>query len=338
MNTAIVILNYNGRNFLEKFLPLVVERSPDARVIVVDNGSTDTSLEYLDEQKHQVEVLVFEQNLGYAGGYNKAVELIDAPVQVLLNSDIEPAEGWLEPLEELMSSHSDMAACMPKIRAYHQPDFFEYAGASGGYIDWLGYPYCRGRMLDTLEKDIGQYDDAREVFWATGACLVVRKNAFLEAGGFDESFFAHMEEIDLCWRFHSMGLRVWVCPSSLVYHVGGGTLAKTNPRKTYLNFRNNQFLLYKNLPFLQKIFILPVRLALDMLAALVFFVKGDRKDAWAVIKAHFNFWKAIPRLRKNKNPFPLLGRAFVGKKSLIWNYYIRKKRTFSDLHGVDKAF
>lgn len=335
MNIAVVILNYNGRGFLEKFLPLVIERSPGARVIVVDNGSSDTSVDYLKQNFRDTELIEFSENYGFAGGYNKAVGMIDTPIQVLLNSDIEPGEGWLAPLVAMMESDQNIAACMPKIRSYHQPGYFEYAGASGGYIDFLGYPYCRGRLLDSIEKDEQQYEDCCEVFWATGASILVRRDAFIKAGGFDVSFFAHMEEIDLCWRLHSLGYKLMVCPQSVVYHVGGGTLSKANPRKTYLNFRNNQYLLYKNLPFRYRMFILPLRFALDMLAAFVFLLKGARKDAIAVVKAHLHFWKAIPGLRKNKNPFPLQGRSYIGKKSLIWNYYVLGKKTYKALHGID---
>ncbi|MCB0509691.1 MAG: glycosyltransferase family 2 protein, partial [Bacteroidetes bacterium] len=248
---AIVILNWNGKHWLEKFLASVLTYSDPSfcDVIVADNASTDNSLEFLKENFPDVQTIVFEKNHGFTGGYNRALKSLEHEYFVLLNSDIEVSKNWIEPIIRLMDGDKLIAACQPKILDYNKRDYFEYAGASGGYIDFLGYPFCRGRIFDALEKDEGQYDDAKRVFWASGACLFVRSEVYKKLGGLDEYFFAHMEEIDLCWRMQNEGYHVWVEPLSKVYHVGGGTLQSDSPKKTYLNFRNNLFLILKNYDF-----------------------------------------------------------------------------------------
>ena len=247
---AVVILNWNGRHYLEKFLPGVVKYSsePGIQVVVADNGSTDDSLKFLRQQYPEITIIEFDKNHGYAEGYNKALKLITARYFVLLNSDVEVTPNWLNPLVCLMEQDDKIAVCMPKIRSFDNRGYFEYAGAGGGFIDRFGYPFCRGRILNHIEEDTGQYDSVREIFWASGACLFIRSELFIQSGGFDPGFFAHMEEIDLCWRFKNQGYKILYSPDSIIYHVGGGTLPNQHPGKLYLNFRNNLFVLYKNLP------------------------------------------------------------------------------------------
>lgn len=327
---AIVILNYNGARYLSEFLPSVIRFSPGHRVIVADNASTDHSVPMLREEFPEVEIIVLKENFGFAGGYNEALKEVKAKYFLLLNSDVEVTEGWLDPMLGLLESFPDIAACQPKILSYHQQDSFEYAGAAGGYLDILGYPFCRGRIFDTLEKDRGQYNEAIPVFWASGACMLIRSGVFTEAGGFDDHFFAHMEEIDLCWRIHRSGHKVYVCPESVVYHVGGGTLAKDNPRKTFLNFRNSLWMLYKNSSPEELIWKLPARFALDMAAALHFFLKGQLLNSKAVLEAQYAFWKFRPgktgKLKREKEKAP------VYNGVILWDYYGRKKRKFSRLN------
>lgn len=327
---AIVILNYNGEKYLQEFLPSILRNSQGHRIIVADNASTDGSVKMLQEIFPTVEVLQLKENYGFAGGYNKALKVIQAKYYLLLNSDVEVIPGWLEPMLALLEGSPEIAACQPKIRSYHQPEYFEYAGAAGGFVDVLGYPFCRGRLFDTLERDEGQYNQAIPVFWATGACMLIRSKVFWEAGGFDPHFFAHMEEIDLCWRIHRSGYKVYVCPESLVYHVGGGTLAKSNPRKSFLNFRNNLWMLYKNSAAPELIWKLPVRLGLDLLAAAQYLVKGQTKIAASVIKAQYEFLTHLPPRKRNFNQNKKIP---FYKGSIILDYFIRKKKKFSQLEG-----
>ena len=246
---AVIVLNWNGRDLLEQFLPSWIEHTPDrAELIIVDNGSTDDSVAFVQSHYPEVAILCFDENYGYAEGYNRAIQALDYPIVVLLNSDASLSAGWLDEPLRLLGEHSDVVAIQPTIRAYHEPSRYEYAGAAGGYIDALGYPFCRGRIFDTLEYDEGQSATVAEIFWASGACLIVRRSAYLEVGGLDGGFFAHQEEIDLSWRLNARGYRILHAPSSIVYHVGGGTLSAESPRKVFLNFRNNLLMLYKNLP------------------------------------------------------------------------------------------
>lgn len=336
MNIAIVILNWNGRSFLEKFLPSVVSFSrPMAKVIIADNASTDDSVSFLKTNYPDLDIIHLDNNYGFTGGYNRALKNIKADYYILLNSDVEVTAGWIEPLKKFMDEHPEVAACQPKIRSQIDRHLFEHAGACGGFIDFLGYPFCRGRIFDRLEEDRGQYQTPVPVFWATGACLFIRAEAFHSANGFDEYFFAHMEEIDLCWRIQQRGQSIYVIPDSTVYHVGGGTLPKSNPRKTYFNFRNNLIMLFKNLPGHRLLWLIPVRLMLDGLAGIKFLWDGDRKDTLAVIKAHFAFYRyAIThfttrfRAQRKVKVHPERG---TYHRSIIIDYYLRKKKFFKDL-------
>jgi GT2 family glycosyltransferase len=246
-NVAVVLLNWNGKNFLQKFLPSVIENSDNASIYVADNGSEDGSVDFLKQNFPSINIICFEKNYGFAKGYNMALQQIEAEYFVLLNSDVEVTPNWISPIITFLDSKEDYVACQPKILSYYDRSYFEYSGGAGGFIDRYGYPFCRGRLFDTLEKDNGQYDEDCEIFWATGACLFVRAQVFHEFGGFDEDFFAHMEEIDLCWRFKNAGYKIGYCHSSVIYHVGGGSLPKSSPYKTYLNIRNNEVMLIKNL-------------------------------------------------------------------------------------------
>lgn len=291
MEVAIVILNWNGKHWLEKFLPSVVSHlNPKRDVLwIADNASTDDSIEWLKANYPDVELLEMKENTGYAGGYHEALNTIEADYFVLLNSDIEVGPDWLDPMIDRMNSHAHIAACQPKILSYDNKDSFEYAGACGGYIDRLGYPFCRGRILNHCEKDEGQYDEAQPIFWATGACLVVRSSAYHSIGGLHAPYFAHMEEIDLCWRFQRAGFEVWVEPQSIVYHVGGGSLSQTSPFKTELNFRNNLLLLFRNIHPDHRNALLFKRMVWDGLAGAIYLLTGRWKLFMAVIKAHNGF-------------------------------------------------
>jgi len=332
-SVAIVILNYNGRHYLEKFLPTVLQYSAGYEIWVADNGSTDQSLEWLESQYPAVNTLFISENKGYAGGYNKALSQIDAKYYVLLNSDIEVTPDWIAPVISFMESDENIAACQPKIRAYDLPTHFEYAGAAGGYMDYLGYPFCRGRIFDTREEDLGQYDDVKDVFWATGACLFVRSEAYHKADGFDERFFAHMEEIDLCWRLLNLGYRITFCSDSTVYHVGGGTLHKSNPRKTFLNYRNNLIMLFKNLPKGRRKKTLAFRLILDGISSARFIAAGAWPDVFAIIQAHFAFYALIPTLLKEQQGRSRY-RAPLYYRSIVWEYFVLGKHRFSQLTGI----
>lgn len=332
IKVAIVILNWNGKTFLERFLPAVMEYSPGyAQVFVADNGSSDGSLEFVAQNFPGVNIIDLGKNHGYTGGYNLSLKQIDAQYYVLLNSDIQVTSRWVEPIVELMDAHTNIAACQPKILAYNQPDHFEYAGASGGFMDYLGYPFCRGRIFQHVEKDQGQYDDTIDVFWATGACMFVRAEDFWKAGSLDTTFFAHMEEIDLCWRLKRMGKRILCCPESRVYHVGGGTLPKNNSRKTYLNFRNNLFLLAKNLPARTFYPVVFKRLIMDQMAAAKFLFSGQIRDFLAVYKAGFSVLKSFRKKRKEGKWLPYLNVIPVYKKSIVIEHYVRGKNKFTEL-------
>jgi GT2 family glycosyltransferase len=323
---AVVILNYNGAHFLRQFLPSVMAHSPGAEIMVADNASTDSSLEVLAKEFPSVKVILLDKNYGFCGGYNRALAQVTSEYYVLLNSDVAVTEHWLRPLEELLDTHSAIAAVQPKIKAYNQPTQFEYAGAAGGFIDSLGYPFCRGRLFTEIETDNGQYNDTREVFWATGACMMVRATVYQALGGLDEDFFAHMEEIDLCWRIKQTGRSVYYCGSSTVYHVGGGTLAKQHPFKTLLNFRNGLFLLIKNLPALELVYKLPVRLLLDYVAAVRFLLIGQPQHTLAILQAHMQVIK-----RSRKMWLKRMGAAVVDTGIYpgltIWDFFVRKRKS-----------
>lgn len=329
---AVVILNWNGKKFLQQFLPGVIANTKDdAVVIVADNASSDDSVEYMKEQHPDVPIVINRINGGFARGYNDALAKVDAEYYVLLNSDIEVTPNWIEPVIELMENDRSIAACQPKLMSFYRREYFEYAGAAGGYLDKYGYPFCRGRLFQTLEKDGGQYDDVKEIFWATGACMFVRADVYKKLGGLDERFFAHMEEIDFCWRAKNQGYRIMYCPNSTVYHVGGGTLPKKSWRKTYLNMRNNNIMLYKNLPEnrLYKVFI--ARLFLDGVAAIKFLVDGGFMDMYAVVKAHWKFFGMFGKLKKERTRNTLMPVSMIFQKNLVFEYFIKRKKKFSEL-------
>ncbi|TAJ12182.1 glycosyltransferase family 2 protein [Marinilabiliaceae bacterium JC017] len=299
---AVVILNWNGRHLLEKFLPDVINNSslPNVEVIVADNASSDDSIDFIQQSFPSVKIIRLDKNYGFAGGYNKALKQVEADYFLLLNSDVAPLPNWLPPLIEAMDANPNVAACMPKIKSFTKPDHFEYAGAAGGFIDKFGYPFCRGRLFNKVEKDDGQYDHSIPVFWASGAALMVRSNLYLNSGGLDEDFFAHMEEIDLCWRFKNQGYQILAVTQAEVLHLGGGTLNQQDARKTFLNFRNNLYMLVKNLPAKKLFPILFQRMILDGIAGLHFITKGEMKFFWAVLKAHGSFYKHFARFMKKR--------------------------------------
>lgn len=331
---AIVILNWNGVKMMRRFLPGILRHSI-APVYVADNASTDESLAFLASDYPQVRTIILDRNYGFAEGYNKALSKIEAEYYVLLNSDVEITDDWLSPMLDFMEQHPTVAACQPKILSQQNHAMFEYAGASGGFIDSLGYPYCRGRIFNTLEKDDGQYDTALPVFWATGAAMMVRSSVYREVGGLDGRFFAHMEEIDFCWRLRSRGYGVMCVPSSYVYHVGGGTLPQKNPRKTFLNFRNNLLMLYKNLPDEQLQHVMLLRAMLDFIAALQFLLKGEIDSCVAVFKAHYAFFrmrKSFVRSRyENQRQSVLRSIPEQWPQSILWEYYVKGKKKYSVL-------
>ncbi|MCC8089469.1 MAG: glycosyltransferase family 2 protein [Rikenellaceae bacterium] len=338
-NTSVIILNWNGREYLEKFLPaLIACTSSEVEIVVADNGSEDDSVDYLKINFPQVRIILLDKNYGFAEGYNRTLLKIDRKYSVLLNSDVEVTERWLEPLIDLLDSDKNISAVMPKIRAYYDRDKFEYAGACGGYIDRFGYPFCRGRILDTIEADNGQYDDRTEIFWATGACMVVRTEHFKSAGGFDASFFAHQEEIDLCWRWKLMGHKIFVEPGSVVYHVGGGTLSADSPRKLYLNYRNNLAMMYKNLPQNKLFAAIFTRMLLDGLSALIYILQGKLRNFTAVLQAHRDFYRMKPELRIKRERIHSDNISYSSQiydRLIIWDYYSGHK-TFSSLTGKFK--
>jgi len=341
MKLAIVILNWNGRKMLDRFLPTVIENSRnEATIIVADNASTDDSISLLRSSFPEVEIIELSKNYGYAGGYNKALEQVQAEYYLLLNSDVEVPSHWLEPLLAFMDSHTDCAACQPKLLSESERHKFEYAGASGGFLDKYGYPFCRGRVFSDVETDEGQYDNVVEVLWATGACLMIRSRDYWECGAFDEHFFAHNEEIDLCWRLWLMGRKVYCVPQSKVYHVGGGTLPKSNPMKTYLNFRNNLSMLYKNLDETELGRVMAVRKVLDYVAAFkMLVVDRNRGEFLAVLKARRDFSRWKPQLAEKRAW--VQGRRTVKEVSalrnfsLLWQYYFRGKRTYGTLPNCE---
>ena len=328
---AVIILNWNGEKLLREFLPSVVKNTNTdlGRVVVVDNHSTDGSWIRLEQEFPDVERVLFEDNFGFAGGYNRAIEMIEAEYVVLLNSDVEVAPGWLEPLVAVLDRDERVAAVQPKILAYRDKKKFEYAGAAGGYIDYLGFPFCRGRVMDTTEQDDGQYDDEVDVFWATGASLCIRRDVYRAVGGLDEAFFAHMEEIDLCWRLKNGGYTLKVVPSSVVYHLGGGSLPMNHPRKLFLNYRNNLLMLHKNLCAKQRKKIFFARVLLDTMAGGLFLLKGQWSNTRSVIRAY----KAFREMRK-AYPVPERSVSLSGiyPRSIVLDYFLRGKKKFSDLN------
>ena len=332
---AVVILNYNGAQMLRRFLPSVLEFSSEAEVVVADNASTDDSLEVMRREFPAVRLVCLDKNHGFADGYNYALREVSADYYLLLNSDVEVTRGWLSPLLAFMDANDDVAACQPKLLSYKEKSLFEYAGAAGGFLDRYGYPFCRGRIFDAVEKDNGQYDSVSEVFWATGAALMIRSADYWSAGGLDGTFFAHMEEIDLCWRLRARGRRIVCVPESVVYHVGGATLNKSNPRKTFLNFRNNLLMLYKNLPVGELAQVMRRRALLDYVAAAKFLLSGNVGDFKAVVAARREFARV-------KDSYAAVRKENLGKAvrddipervnfSILWQYYAKGRKLFSNL-------
>lgn len=331
---TVVILNYNGRNYLQQFLPSVIAGTyGHMRIIVADNGSTDDSVAFVKANFKEVELLLLAENYGFAGGYNRALANIEADYFVLLNSDVEVLPGWIEPVITLMEKNLQVAACQPKILSFHNKEQFEYAGAAGGWLDVLGYPFSRGRVFDDCEWDTHQFDDVTNIFWASGAALFIRANVFKEANGFYEFFFAHMEEIDLCWRMQNMGYQISYCPHSIVYHVGGGTLPKGNSRKVFLNFRNNLIMLQKNLPLSESLWKLPLRFGLDALFAWKNLLNGNSVAFMAVIKAHMAFikWFIVFREKSTTARKPMKTLDGVYNGLIIWDYFIHKRKRFFEI-------
>ena len=333
--TAIVILNYNGEQLLAKFLPGVVAHASGAEVIIADNASTDGSVSWVKQNFPQVRLIVLDQNYGFCGGYNRALREVHSDYYLLLNSDIEVTSGWLDPLVKILDTHSDVSAVQPRILSYHQREKFEHAGAGGGFIDSLGYPFCRGRIFDHVETDNGQYNDNCYVFWSSGASMLIRAKSFHQFGGFDEDYFAHMEEIDLCWKLHRDNQRVMYCGSSVIYHVGAGTLAYGSPRKVFLNFRNGLYLFFKHLSLGALITRMPLRAALDGVAAIKFFLFGEWASGVAVVRAHVEFFLTIGReLRKRRTlqkQYPRYSREGIRKGSIVFEYFVRGRKTFDQL-------
>lgn len=333
---AVVILNWNGKSFLEEFLPTVIKHSEDATIYIADNFSTDNSVEFLELNFPQVHIIKNNANSGFAKGYNDALKHIEADYFILLNSDVEVTFNWIKPIIALMDSDKTIAACQPKILDFKNKLYFEYAGAAGGFIDKYGYPFCRGRIFNELEKDNHQYDDAVEVFWATGACMFVRASAFWEVDGFDEDYFAHMEEIDVCWRMKNLGYQIYVEPKSKIYHVGGGTLNKLSPKKTFLNFRNNLITLTKNASPKFLFFKIIYRMILDGVAAFKFLLEGHGSHFFAVIKAHFSFYIHLPSTLKKRNEIRLKPgfkdtTSGVYENNIVYAHFVKGVKYYSDL-------
>ncbi len=327
MNIAIVILNWNGKQLLEQFLPSVVSFSAGTKIYVVDNASTDDSILFLKEKYPEITIIQNTTNGGYAKGYNDALQHVVADVYCLLNSDVEVTKNWLKPIISTFERDETIAAIQPKILDFKDKHKFEYAGAGGGFIDQLGYPFCRGRIFDTIETDTGQYNDIVPVFWASGACLFVKSKTFFEVGGFDETYFAHQEEIDLCWRIQNLGKQIYYVGIATVYHVGGATLATQNPKKTFLNFRNSLFNVLKNSPKNKGFYLIFVRLCLDGLAGIQYVLKLKPLHTLAIIKAHFNFYAHLFKMLKKRSKSPKK-QDYYQTKSIVWNYFVKGRKRF----------
>lgn len=333
---AVVILNWNGKKLLEQFLPSVVQFSEEATIYVADNASTDDSVQFVQNNYPSVKIIKNSGNHGFARGYNEALKEVNAEIYALVNSDIEVTENWLKPIIETFDNEKNTAIIQPKILDFKNKEYFEYAGAAGGFIDKYGYPFCRGRIFDTLEKDNGQYDDNCEIFWASGACFFIRKEVYDELGGFDETFFAHQEEIDLCWRAQNDGHVIKYNYHTVVYHVGGASLEQGNPKKTYLNFRNSLLMLVKNLPKKGLFFIIFFRMVLDGIAGVRFLTQGKIKHTLAIIQAHFSFYCLSMLYLKKREYFQI--REYYTIKSIVFLYYIKKLTYFKDIFNINQKF
>lgn len=316
---------------LKTYLPSVIEHSKDYDIIVADNGSKDNSITFLKREYPQIRIIENKENFGFAEGYNRALKEVEAEYYVLLNSDVEVTPNWIDPIIELMDRDKKIACCQPKLLSFLERNKFEYAGGAGGFIDYLGYPFCRGRIFNHIEEDKGQYDDEKEIFWATGAAFFVRSSIYWELGGLDKDFFAHQEEIDLCWRAKNAGYKIFYSPKSICYHYGGGSLNKSSPFKTYLNFRNNLYLLYKNLPSNKSFPVFFKRLFLDIIASFIFLLKGNLGEFLAVYKAYISFIKNKSKIKEKRQPFQNSNLKEIYKKSIVFSYYLRSKKKYSDL-------
>lgn len=340
MKTAVVILNWNGRGLLERFLPSVTAYTNGSHgVFVADNASTDDSVAFVQANYPQVGIIRLDKNYGFADGYNRALRQIEADYFCLLNSDVEVTAGWVETITSFMDTHPDVAVCQPKLLSQTAKNQFEYAGACGGFIDKFGYPFCRGRMFSTLEKDEGQYDQPCDIFWATGACMFVRSEIYRKLGGLDADFFAHMEEIDFCWRVKNAGYRIACCPEAVAYHLGGATLSKSSSRKTYLNFRNNWLMLYKNLPKKRLFPVFALRWVSDVTAAFRFLLDSGWGDCKAVFKAHRDFLRMLPQTREKRariNPPDTIRDIYQGH--IVIDYFLKGIHTFSKLPFKPERF
>jgi GT2 family glycosyltransferase len=330
LKVAVVILNWNGKKFLEKFLPNVIKYSESADIVIADNASKDDSIDFLENNYPQIRIIQNTKNEGFCKGYNLALNQIVADYYVLLNSDVEVTENWLFPAISYLESNPNIAALQPKIKSYYHKDQFEYAGAAGGFLDYDGYPFCRGRLFDTVEKDQDQYNDIAEIGWASGACFFVKASVFHELGGLDEDFFAHMEEIDLCWRIWNAGYRIVYYPNSEIFHIGGGTLPKNNSHKTFLNFRNSLYLFHKNYPGKDLPIKFLKRLIMDGLAGIKFLLQGYPLDALAIVKAHFAYYEAIPTLHKKRSALRHNSHKMLKNYSIVWGYFVLGKKKFTD--------
>ncbi|MCS6990985.1 MAG: glycosyltransferase family 2 protein [Chitinophagales bacterium] len=331
-SVAVVILCWRGKTHLQQFLPSVVQHTPHyAQIIVVDNASDDGTAEFIRKTYPQLTFLQLSHNHGYAGGYNEVIKQLSQDIIVLLNQDVEVTAHWLEPILKIFAEQPKVGAVQPRIRSYTQKEYFEYAGAAGGWIDCFGYTFCRGRLFDVLEKDQNQYAVPTEIFWASGACMAVRRHLYVSLGGLDPYFFAHMEEIDLCWRLKNQGHQVWYCPDSVVYHVGGSALPQGHPLKTYLNYRNNLLMLAKNLPLRQACWIIPARMALDGISAIRSVLRGYPRDVLAIVRAHGHFLYRWPTLKATGPRRNFFSHTAVYAGSLVWSFFILKKKYFSQL-------
>ena len=326
MKLAVVILNWNGISLLKQFLPSVVQFSKEATIYVADNASTDGSVAFVKEHYPAIKIIQNSSNYGFAEGYNQALQQVDADLYALINSDIEVTENWLQPILATFENEKNTAILQPKILDLKRKDYFEYAGAAGGYIDKFGYPFCRGRLFKTVEKDVGQYNDQTTIFWASGACFFIKGDVYKELKGFDKDFFAHQEEIDLCWRAINKGYSIQYCPQSVVYHVGGATLQQGNPLKTFLNFRNSLLMLIKNLPKNQLFTIVFIRMVLDGIAGLQFLFQGKGKHFVAIIKAHIAFYSLFRKNYAKRDTMQV--QHYYNKKSIVYHYFIEKRHVF----------
>ena len=330
MRIAIVILNWNGEVLLERYLPSVIQYSGDADIYMADNASTDGSVDFVKTNFPQIQIIQNSVNGGFSKGYNDALHSVDADIFCLLNSDVEVTENWLEPIKEAFNTIKDAAIIQPKVLDLMRKEYFEYAGAAGGFIDQLGYPFCRGRIFQELEKDSGQYDDVKEIFWATGACMFIKSEVYKSLDGFDEDYFAHQEEVDLCWRAKNAGYKVYYIGASKVYHLGGSTLSNMNPKKTYLNFRNSLFSITKNLPRRKALLIIFLRLLLDAVAGIRFIFQFKFKHCFAIIKAHLNFYTKFGRMYRKREKHNFIKKYYV-TRSIVWSHFVHHIKKFNIL-------